>query len=131
MFGERWIQDGAEASTSETAREPPVERRDVRYLQTHRLLTSPAGWKGISVVRAASVKAQVNHAGKAYRAPGSFSTAEDAARAYDKLVRTLGLTAPSGCFRRTTASARTCDPTRRRGKEDEREEGEEDPIVAP
>ena len=34
----------------------------------------------------------MNHAGKAYRAPGSFSTAEDAARAYDKLVRTLGLT---------------------------------------
>ena len=92
MFGERWIQNGAEAGTSETAREPS-ERRNVRYLQTHQFVGITRRMEGDK--RSCALRpwrAQVNHAGKAYRAPGSFSTAEDAARAYDELVRTLGLT---------------------------------------
>ena len=36
-------------------------------------------------------RAQVNHAGKAYRAPGNFETPRQAAEAYDALVRSLGL----------------------------------------
>ena len=92
MFGERWFQNGAEAGTSETAREPS-ERRNVRYLQTHKFVGITRRMEGDK--RSCALRpwrAQVNHAGKAYRAPGSFSTAEDAARAYDELVRTLGLT---------------------------------------
>ena len=123
MFGERWFQNGAEAGTSETAREPS-ERRNVRYLQTHKFVGITRRMEGDK--RSCALRpwrAQVNHAGKAYRAPGSFSTAEDAARAYDELVRTLGLTGSKRVnFRRTTASARTCDPTEEGGR-GEREEG--------
>lgn len=36
-------------------------------------------------------RAQVNHMGKAYRAPGNFETPRQAAEAYDALVRSLGL----------------------------------------
>ena len=63
MFGERWIQDGAEASTSETAREPPVERRNVRYLQTHQFVGITRRMEGDK--RSCALRpwrAQVNHA---------------------------------------------------------------------
>ena len=115
MFGERWFQNGAEAGTSETAREPS-ERRNVRYLQTHKFVGITRRLEGDK--RSCALRpwrAQVNHAGKAYRAPGSFSTAEDAARAYDELVRTLGLTGSNRVNFPQNDGERTCDPTRRWG----------------
>ncbi len=134
MFGERWIQDGAEASTSETAREPPVERRNVRYLQTHQFVGITRRMEGDK--RSCALRpwrAQVNHTGKAYRAPGSFSTAEDAARAYDKLVRTLGLTGSKRVNFPQNDGERAYVRSDKKtgGKRTSAKKVEEDPIIAP
>uniref|UniRef100_A0A7S0PLS4 AP2/ERF domain-containing protein n=1 Tax=Micromonas pusilla TaxID=38833 RepID=A0A7S0PLS4_MICPS len=133
MFGERWFQNGAEAGTSETAREPS-ERRNVRYLQTHKFVGITRRLEGDK--RSCALRpwrAQVNHAGKAYRAPGSFSTAEDAARAYDELVRTLGLTGSKRVNFPQNDGERAYVRSDKKvgGKRASAKKVEDDPIVAP
>lgn len=133
MFGERWFQNGAEAGTSETAREPS-QRRNVRYLQTHKFFGITRRLEGDK--RSCALRpwrAQVNHAGKAYRAPGSFSTAEDAARAYDELVRTLGLTGSKRVNFPQNDGERAYVRSDKKvgGKRASAKKVEEDPIVAP
>jgi len=63
-----------------------------RYTNTHRFVGITRRAPGDTRSNATRPwRAQVNHMGKAHRAPGNFETPEEAAQAYDTLVRSLGL----------------------------------------
>eukprot|EP00740_Mantoniella_antarctica_P003156 CAMPEP_0181362788 /NCGR_PEP_ID=MMETSP1106-20121128/8265_1 /TAXON_ID=81844 /ORGANISM="Mantoniella antarctica, Strain SL-175" /LENGTH=164 /DNA_ID=CAMNT_0023476909 /DNA_START=261 /DNA_END=752 /DNA_ORIENTATION=- len=93
LVGEGEGQGNDELDAMEIGKPMMSREKNNRYTSSHTYVGITRRAPGDTRSNAARPwRAQVNHMGKAHRAPGNFETPQQAAEAYDDLVRQLSLT---------------------------------------